>query len=110
MSFEEKLAALEAMTNESDTDTLLLYLQMVGEAIIDRAYPFRCGERQVPRKYCRLQIEIAAYLLNKRGAEGETAHNENGINRSYESASIPESMLGRVVPFAGVSNYENSSS
>ena len=25
--------------------------------------------------------------------EGETAHNENGINRSYENASVPESML-----------------
>ena len=42
------------------------------------------------------------YLINKRGAEGETTHNENGINRAYESASVPESLLGRVTPFAGV--------
>lgn len=108
MSLEEKLMALETMTGESDQDTLLLYLQMAGEAIIARAYPFRDNVRQVPRQYSRLQIEIAGYLLNKRGAEGETAHNENGINRSYESASVPESMLSRVVPFAGVSNYADT--
>jgi hypothetical protein len=56
----------------------------------------------VPDKYATNQVEIACYLLNKRGAEGETYHSENGINRSYENADVPESMLSRVLPFAGV--------
>ena len=33
-----------------------------------------------------------------RGGEGEIRHNENGINREYESSDIPESMLKYVSP------------
>jgi hypothetical protein len=57
---------------------------------------------EVPRRYGYLQCEIAAYLLNKRGAEGQTGHSENGISRSYESADVPESMLSEVIPFCKV--------
>jgi len=49
-----------------------------------------------------LQLEIATYLLNKRGAEGQTAHSENGISRSYESADVPSSMLNQIVPHCGI--------
>jgi hypothetical protein len=69
---------------------------------MNRAYPFGTDESEVPARYEFLQCEIAAYLLNKRGAEGQTAHGENGISRSYESADVPESMLGAVTPFCGV--------
>lgn len=48
------------------------------------------------------QIEIAAYLYNKQGAEGETQHNENGVSRTYESASVPASMLSDISPIARV--------
>lgn len=48
------------------------------------------------------QIEIASYLYNKQGAEGETEHNENGVDRKYESASIPESALSDISPVARV--------
>ena len=57
---------------------------------------------EVPTKYHHLQIEIAGYMLNKRGAEGQTAHTENGIVRQYENADIPASMLRTVTPFCGV--------
>ena len=110
VSDAEKLAMLQQMTNESDPDTLSLYLSIAAEVILARAYPFRPDVTTVPARYDRLQIEIACYLLNKRGAEGETVHNENGVNRSYESASVPESLLRRVIPFAGVGNYENATS
>lgn len=48
------------------------------------------------------QVEIAAYMLNKRGAEGETAHSENGVSRSYEDGDIPATLLRRITPMAGV--------
>ena len=48
------------------------------------------------------QIEIATYLYNKQGAEGETQHIENGTTRTYESASVPESMLSDISPIARV--------
>ena len=103
MSHEEKLQLLKAMVGESDTDEVLLaYLNIAGRKIINRAYPYGTDETEIPTRYDFLQCEIAAYLLNKRGAEGQTSHSENGISRSYESADVPESMLGAVTPLVGV--------
>ena len=95
-------AVLKAITGETDEDILSAYLDMAATAIVNRVYPFEPDNKEVPEKYKNKQLEIAAYLLNKRGAECETTHNENGINRSYESASVPNSMLRDVVPFVGV--------
>lgn len=94
-----QLEALKTIVEETDDNVLTVCLNLAGQAIANRCYPFD-PEKPVPPKYYARQIEIAAYLINKRGAEGETQHNENGINRSYESASIPESMLKDIVPFA----------
>ena len=98
-----QLDALKAFTEERDEDVLNTCLALAGSAIVNRCYPFDPGEpvRAVPPKYYNLQVEIAAYLCNKRGAEGQLAHTENGVTRTYESAGIPESMLRSVVPFAG---------
>ena len=107
MTDVEKLSLLRVMVgqpNEGDwaDDVLISYLAIAGQKIINRAYPYDDTVTEVPRRYGYLQCDIAAYLLNKRGAEGQTAHSENGISRSYESADIPESMLGDVVPHVGV--------
>ena len=48
------------------------------------------------------QVEIAVYLMNKRGAEGESAHSENGVSRTYENGDVPASMLRGIVPMVGV--------
>ncbi len=103
MTHEEKLQLLKAMVGESDTEEVLLaYLNIAGDKIINRAYPFGTDAPEVPKRYDFLQCEIAAYLLNKRGAEGQTSHSENGISRSYESADVPDSLLGAVTPMVGV--------
>ena len=103
MTQVEKLQLLKAMVGESDTEEVLLaYLNIAGNKIINRAYPYGTEETEVPSRYDFLQCEIAAYLLNKRGAEGQTGHSENGISRSYESADVPESMLGAITPNVGV--------
>lgn len=108
MTNEEKLTMVRVMANVSDDDAdwsddiLLAYLAMAGRKIIDRAYPYDDAVEEVPRRYDLLQCEIAVYLLNKRGAEGETSHSENGISRSYEKADVPESMLSVITPFCGV--------
>ena len=103
MTQTEKLVLLKAMVGESDTEEVLLaYLNIAGRKILNRAYPFGTDETEVPARYDFLHCEIAAYLLNKRGAEGQTSHSENGISRSYESADVPESMLGAITPMVGV--------
>ena len=103
MSQTEKLQLLKAMVGESDTEEVLLtYLNIAGQKVLNRAYPYGTEETEVPRRYEFLQCEIAAYLLNKRGAEGQTGHSENGISRSYESADVPESLMGAITPCVGV--------
>jgi hypothetical protein len=107
MTEVEKLTMLRVMVgqpNEGDwsDDVLISYLTIAGRKIINRAYPYDDTVSEVPRRYGYLQCEIANYLLNRRGSEGQTVHNENGINRSYESADVPESMLSEVVPHCGV--------
>ena len=103
MTQEEKVQLLKAMVGESDTEEVLLaYLNIAGNKIINRAYPYDNEVTEVPSRYDFLQCEIAAYLLNKRGAEGQTSHSENGISRSYGSADVPEALLGAVTPNVGV--------
>lgn len=103
MTDEEKVKALKAMVGGSDSDEVLsTYLLLAGKKIIARAYPYDQTVTEVPVQYEYLQLEIAAYMLNKRGAEGQTAHSENGISRSYENADIPASMLKVVTPHVGV--------
>ena len=104
----EKLSLLRVMVgqpsdNEDWSDNVLIsYLKIAGEKIINRAYPYDDTVTEVPRRYGVLQCEIAQYLLNKRGAEGQTGHSENGIDRTYESADVPESLLGEVIPHCEV--------
>ena len=107
MTEVEKLSMLRVMVgqpNEGDwsDEVLNSYLDIAARKIINRAYPYDDTVTEVPRRYSYLQCDIANYLLNKRGAEGQTAHSENGISRSYESADVPESMLGEVTPHVGV--------
>ena len=108
MTEVEKLSLLRVMVGQPNTDedwsddVLISYLKIAGEKIINRAYPYDDTVTEVPRRYGVLQCEIAQYLLNKRGADGETAHSENGISRTYENANVPESLMSEVIPIVGV--------
>ena len=102
MTQSEKIIMFKSMVDEPNDSVLDTYLKIAGSKILARAYPYRSDITEVPDKYSVLQVDIAAYLYNKRGAEGETYHSENGINRSYEAADVPDSYLSRVVPHAGV--------
>lgn len=107
MTNEEKLTMVRVMSESTDSEDwsdeiLLAYLTIAGSKIIERAYPYDDTVEEVPRRYEILQCEIAVYLLNKRGAEGEISHSENGISRTYGSADVPESMLSIITPMVGV--------
>ena len=106
MSENEKLNLLKALVGTVGFDEekiLEAYLRIAESIILKRLYPFdKDGEKKLPGSYAVKQCEIASYLYNKRGAEGETAHDENGIKRTYESGDVPPSMLKDIVPFAEV--------
>ena len=97
-----KLSKLEIMTGETDSAVLSVYLELAESVVLRRLYPFGAENKALPEQYEPCQLRIAAYLVNKRGAEGETAHSENGISRSYEDGDIPPSLLRELIPYARV--------
>lgn len=56
-------------------------------------------DRPYEEKYSSLIVKMALYSLSKMGAEGETAHSENGIGRSYGNAGdYPDELLNEITP------------
>ena len=107
MTDSEKISLVTVLSEETDEIIVSAYLTLAGQKIIHRAYPYDDSVDEVPSKYDTLQCEIATYLLNKRGAEGQTAHSENGINRTYGNADVPESMLRVITPFCGTFDFSD---
>ena len=99
----DKLQTLKLLTGATDSedDLLLALLSLAEGKILERLYPYDHSKETLPARYVGKQIEIAVYLYNKQGAEGQTVHSENGISRTYESADVPESMLRGIAPFVG---------
>ena len=100
----EKIAILRQMMGDTeDSDNVLsVYLNLAATKILNRMYPFKTdySDLEVPDKYVSIQLNISCYMLNKRGAEGEIQHIENGIHRNYGSSEIPDGMLKDIVPFS----------
>lgn len=98
----EKLKTLLEISDDTEDILLNLYLDIAKQKILDRLYPFDNTKLTIPTRYELKQIEIAQYLYLKRGAEGQVTHNENGINRTYENADVPESLMRGIVPYCGL--------
>lgn len=104
MTDAEKLAKLRLMLDEGDDTSDAIanaYLEAAEKAVINIAFPYGDGTEVMPEKYEYEQIEIAAYMLNKRGAEGEIAHTEGGTSRTFETGNIPISLRARITAYAG---------
>ena len=103
MTDAEKIVLVKAMTDESDDNVISAFLSMAGEAINHYADPHKMSDSEtVLSEYGGTQCRLTAYWLNKRGAEGEIVHLENGISRHYESGDVPDSLLKEIVPKCGV--------
>ena len=91
----EKLKSLIPQ-NELKSDAIMQFYLDCGSDII-------CELRDsdiVEIEYLNVQIQIAIELFNKRGAEGELSHSENGISRMYEKSDISPSLLSKIHPMA----------
>jgi len=108
MDNEQKMTELRAILEpeEEEMPVLLSYLEQAKYAILNRMYPYATDLEyegiDVPERFHMKQVRIAAYLLNKRGAEGETTHIENGIHRNYRGSDIPVELLQDVMPQVGI--------
>ena len=107
MTTEAKITLLKKMLgpeDDTDNDILEAFLVLAGDRILNRMYPFEDNydNLSVPDRYATIQLNIACYMLNKRGAEGEIQHIENGVHRNYGSSDIPEGLLKDVAPYCQV--------
>ena len=104
MTNEQKIARLETLISPdtASTDLLLALVEQAEGIVLNRRYPFGIPDgAKVPTAYEHIQMQIAVELFSKMGAEGQTAHGENGISRTYESADVSPSLLKRIVPVCG---------
>ena len=105
MTDAEKLPMAQTLigTAPDATDALVtVYLDDAKAAILRRRYPFGIPDgAEIEPLYEMLQVKLAVRYFLRRGGEGEIAHSENGINRTYGSVN-DEDLLMCVTPFAKV--------
>lgn len=98
-----QLERLKIRITEKVTDAELEdILESAKAVILSRRFPFSEHPAEIEDKYKDLQIRIAVEMFNKQGAEGEVAHSENGVSRTYASASVSEDLLREITPKVGV--------
>lgn len=102
------LERLKLRTDETNEGILSDCIETAKNAILSRRFPYGDwpvdddGETYVEARYQDLQFRIALDLYNKIGAEGEKAHSENGISRTYESSWISAQLLAEITPCVGI--------
>ncbi len=106
MTDAEKQRMFQLVTDETDSGVVEAYLDVARSRIMSRAYPFvsDLSLLSFPARYDDLHVRLAIDMWAKRGAEGQSSHNENGINRSYEPQSR---LLAEVIPYVGFSDPED---
>ena len=84
--------AMNAMMNAVVMDAIMFTAQRRGVTIdtedVDSYF--------VNNQYLMAQLASSAY--NKIGINGQTSHNENGVNRVYDSSAYPTDLVARIVP------------
>lgn len=103
MTNGEKIEMCQGMISDVSVTTSLIssYLELAKGRILDRLYPSGDGKRTFPSRYDVLQCELAVRMIARRGGEGEIAHSENGISRTYGNTDDID-LLQRVMPVVGV--------
>lgn len=100
MTEYDKRNMVGAMTGMTDMSLVEAYLKIAARKILNRLFPYDPYQTEVPDRFATNQVEIAVFLINKRGAEGESSHTENGISRTYGGADVPAALLRDIIPFA----------
>ena len=97
-----RLQKVKTLTGETDETLLGILLSVAEQKVLNRLYPFDDTQTVIPARYDRNVVEIAVYLYNRLGTEGELEHNEGDTQRRYASASVPSDMFAGIIPYAGV--------
>lgn len=92
----ERLKTRLNITDDQEDRLLSDFLETAKWAILNCRFP--CADslpEEIEPRYVDLQIRIAIDFYNKIGAEGQSAHSENGVSRTYEASEV---LLSEITP------------
>ena len=106
MTQAEKITRVKTLLDNDPqaTDSLVtVFLADANDTILNRIYPFGIPSEitEVPDRYVSFQCRLAQRYFLRRGAEGEIEHDENGVNRTYQSVN-DEDILRNIIQVAKV--------
>lgn len=106
MTMAEKIEVVQTLVDkdvDATPDVVRVYLLTAEQKILDRLYPLNreMYADGIPEEYDYLHCELGARLFLRRGGEAEKSHEENGVNRTYDSVD-DEDILSRLTPYAVV--------
>lgn len=95
---------IKLLVPEITNDDINVLLELSKGVILNERYPFGeyplndLGETYVEDRHKEIQVQMCIEMYNRRGSEGETQRNENGISRTYDTADISKSLVGKILP------------
>ena len=103
MSDEEKILMVQQLITDVavTTEMIQTYLDLSASRILARAWPFGGAPAEWPSQYDLVQVQLTIRMIARKGGEGEIAHSENGVSRTYGSVD-DEDLLSQLVPYVGV--------
>ena len=109
MTDKQKLEMLKGMLGIADSsqdEVLKTYLQAAQSEIIAWRYSYEEGWEdtydEVPAEYEMTQISAVVAGFTIRGAEGQTAHRENEITRTFKYEDMVSYIRSHVIPKVGL--------
>ena len=106
MTGSEKTAMVKTLVEndaQATDEVVAVYLTLAQNAMLERLYPYNTDKDagDIPPRYDTIQCELAARYFLRRGGQGEVNHEENGVNRNYETVDDAD-ILQRLTAFAKV--------
>ena len=103
MTEDEKVQLVEQLITDVAVTTAMIesYLALAADRILSRVWPFGGAPAEWPTQYDMVQVQLTVRMIARRGGEGEIAHSENGVSRTYKSVD-DEDILGQLTPYVGV--------
>ena len=106
MNDTEKVARVKlylGITNTEQDALITAYVEDAGKEILQYRYSYASAIPQtVPAEYEMTQVQAVVAGYGIRGAEGQTSHNENGINRVFKYDDMIAYIRSHVIPIARI--------
>lgn len=103
MTEDEKIQMIQQLITDVSVTTQMIesYLALAADRILNRVWPFGGAPAQWPSQYDLVQVQLAIRMIARIGGEGEIAHSENGVSRTYGSVD-DDDLLSQLVPYVGI--------